>query len=282
MSGFDASKTALRATQVAGHLVGRRAVDSPEPAPAPPTFRSTPRPRPRPLPRPGERDLRADSLALRIRAHLPAGQLDVSFTDNRYTMISVRRDADCGPRYTVRLHHMFADASPAVTRALALYIGDNDAQASRMLGRFIDEHQDRIRYRMMRAQPIVTRGDYHDLQEIYDDLNATYFGGRIDATITWGPRTGKPRRRSSIKMGSYSVEERLIRIHRSLDRPFVPRFFVAWVVYHEMLHQVHGACIVNGRRRFHTRAFLEDEARYDFSPEARAWEREHIDEILRY
>jgi hypothetical protein len=197
-------------------------------------------------------------------------------------MISVRRDADPGPRYSVRLHYMFAEASPSVTRALALYIGENDPHASRALGRFIDEHQDRIRHRMPRIPPMVTRGEVHDLQEIYDDLNAAYFGNTIEATITWGPRCGKPRRRSSIKMGSYSVEERLIRVHRSLDRPFVPRFFVAWVVYHEMLHQVHGACIVNGRRRFHTRAFLEDEARYDFCPEARAWERDNIDALLTY
>ena len=63
-------------------------------------------------------------------------------------------------------------------------------------------------------------------------------------------------------MGSYSVEDKLIRIHRSLDRDLVPRFFVAWIVYHEMLHQVHGAPILNGRRQFHTKVCLEDEARY--------------------
>ncbi len=28
---------------------------------------------------------------------------------------------------------------------------------------------------------------------------------------------------------SYSVEERLIRIHAALDRPFVPRFFIDWI-----------------------------------------------------
>ena len=38
-------------------------------------------------------------------------------------------------------------------------------------------------------------------------------------------------------MGSYSVEDRLIRIHPTLDRPDVPRYYVAWIVYHEMLHQ---------------------------------------------
>ena len=66
------------------------------------------------------------------------------------------------------------------------------------------------------------------------------------AAITWGARTGRPKRRNSIKMGSYSVEDRLIRIHRSLDRVFVPRFFVAWIVFHEMLHQVHDIRVKHG------------------------------------
>ena len=40
-------------------------------------------------------------------------------------MISVRRLAK-EKRYEVRLHHMFADADPVITRALARYIAEND------------------------------------------------------------------------------------------------------------------------------------------------------------
>jgi hypothetical protein len=224
------------------------------------------------------------SLTRRIRAHLPRGSLQVTLTDNRHTMISVRRDHTRGPRYRVRLHHMFADADPIVTRALARYIGQNDASASRVLGTFIDTHQHRVRP-IGRARPLVTidtRGRHFDLQEMFDDLNRRYFDGRILARITWGQRCGKPRRRNSIKMGSYSVEEQLIRVHRSLDRGFVPRFFVEWIVYHEMLHQVHEATLVNGRRQFHTAAFLADEALFEHYERARAWERAHLDEILTY
>jgi hypothetical protein len=223
------------------------------------------------------------SLARRIRAHLQRGSLAVALTDNRHTMISVRRDHR-GPRYRVRLHHMFADADPIVTRALARYIGSNDPAASRVLGAFIDSQQHRVRplTRALHTPSLESRGRHFDLQEIYDDLNDRYFAGTISARITWGQRCGKPRRRNSIKMGSYSVEERLIRVHRSLDRAFVPRYFVAWIVYHEMLHQVHQATLVNGRRQFHTPAFLADEARFEHYDRARAWERAHLDEILTY
>jgi len=228
--------------------------------------------------------LRAEvSLARRIRAHLQRGSLAVTLTDNRHTMISVRRDHR-GPRYRVRLHHMFADADPIVTRALARYIGSNDPAASRVLGAFIDSQQHRVRplARVPHSPSLETRGRHFDLEEIYHDLNDRYFAGTISARITWGQRCGKPRRRNSIKMGSYSVEERLIRVHRSLDRAFVPRYFVEWIVYHEMLHQVHQAALVNGRRQFHTPAFLADEARFEHYERARAWERAHLDEILTY
>jgi hypothetical protein len=153
-----------------------------------------------------------------------------------------------------------------------------------VLGTFIDSQQHRVRpvVRSHHTPTLETRGRQVDLLDIYHDLNRRYFGGAIDARITWGQRCGKPRRRNSIKMGSYSVEERLIRVHRSLDRPFIPRYFIEWIVYHEMLHQVHQATLVNGRRQFHTPAFLSDEARFEHYERARAWERAHLDEILTY
>jgi predicted metal-dependent hydrolase len=226
------------------------------------------------------------SLARRIRAHLVRGQVKVKLTDNRYTMISVRRQGrGHGPRsYEVRLHCMFAEADPVITRALARYIAENDREASRVLGDFIDANQDVVRGRTRRSptQVILTAGDHHDLRDIFDQLNRDYFDNRIEAAITWGARTGRPRRRHSIKMGSYSVEERLIRIHRSLDREFVPRFFIEWIVFHEMLHQVHDIRVKNGRREFHSKEFLADEAQFEHYEQARSWERRHLDALLTY
>ena len=229
-----------------------------------------------------------DSLERRIRAHLTRGTVTVSLTDNRYTMISVRRISAKGgkkdKKYEVRLHHMFADADPVIVRALARYIAENDGEASRVLGDFIDANTAHVRGRTRRAPPqvIVTAGELHDLRQIFDELNAQYFDNRIDASITWGARLGRARRRNSIKMGSYSVEDRLIRIHRALDRAFVPRFFVAWIVFHEMLHQVHDIRVINGRREFHSKEFMADESQFDQFEEARRWERAHIDALLNY
>jgi len=224
-----------------------------------------------------------DSLERRIRAHIAKARVQVTLTDNRYTMISVRRVAK-ERRYEVRLHCMFVDADPVITRALAKYIADNDADASRILGDFIDENSDHVKGRARRApqQLIFTAGEHYDLRQMFDELNARYFDNKIEAAITWGQRTGRPKRRNSIKMGSYSVEDKLIRIHRSLDRSFVPKFFVEWIVFHEMLHQVHDITVKNGRREFHSKEFLADEARFEHYVVARDWERRHIDALLTY
>jgi hypothetical protein len=221
-------------------------------------------------------------LERRVASHLPAtGRLALAITDNRYTIISVKRDRGL---YRARIHHMFLEAPPNVTRSLARYIALNEADASRELGTFIEEHQTTIRRTGRRAPALTleTAGEIWDLQEVYDTLNGRYFAGKIDARITWGTRGGRRRRRTSIKMGSYSVEEKLIRIHPSLDRRFVPRYFLEWIVFHEMLHQVHDIPVVDGRRQFHTPAFLADERSFEHYEIARDWEQRNLDRILHF
>jgi hypothetical protein len=97
------------------------------------------------------------------------GSVRITLTDNRYTMISVRRLPPRGSRdrhYDVRLHIMFADADPVITRALAHYVADNDRDASRVLGDFIDANQGQVKGRARRTPTtiIVTSGDHHDLR----------------------------------------------------------------------------------------------------------------------
>jgi predicted metal-dependent hydrolase len=226
-----------------------------------------------------------DRIADAMIAHAPEARLALAVTDNRYTMISVKRDKGL---FRLRLHHMFLEADPDIVRALGRYVARNDRDASQLLSRFIDVNSRKIR-RARRRRPTVftieTRGEIHDLQEIYDDINRRYFAGRIDARITWSQRIqpgARRRRRTSIKMGSYAVEDRLIRIHASLDRSFVPRLFVEWIVYHEMLHQKHDIPVVGGRRQFHTPEFLREEAEYEHFHRASRWERENLDKILHY
>src|SRR5262249_27102696 len=89
------------------------------------------------------------------------------------------------------------------------------------------------------------------------------------------------RRRKSIKMGSYSADSKVIRIHPALDQSRVPRYFVEWIVFHEMLHDVYRTRkLENGRRCVHPPEFLAHERRFHDFKRARAWENENLDLLL--
>src|SRR5207247_212999 len=121
-----------------------------------------------------------------------------------------------------------------------------------------------------------TAGQTHDLAAIFARLNETRFDGQLDARITWGPVAAK-RARRSIKMGSFAVEDRIIRIHPVLDQADVPDFFISWIVFHEMLHGRHDIVRKGRRRIFHTPEFLADERAYPDFERASAWEEANLD-----
>ncbi len=232
---------------------------------------------------PALRTRQARELREKLVARMRRGQLEVAITDNRAVMISVQRDPRHG-RYAVRLHHLFVDAPEPILSELARYILSNDRTASKLLGDYIEECTDRIRPRASeRPTPPparTTQGRVHDLAAIFAELNAAYFEGRVACAITWGRHACRGRERRSIKVGSFSLEENLIRIHPGLDQEWVPSYYVRWVVYHEMLHAVHPAPRVNGRHLFHTDAFSADERQFADYLVATAWERKNLAALL--
>ncbi len=219
-------------------------------------------------------------LEQQVGSHMPPGKrLELRLTENRYTMITVRRRAD---GYGVRVHRMFAAATGRLVRHLARYIVHNDQRASQALGEFIRVNDGEIANEPRQKRPLKLRpqGRVHDLQRIFNELNAQSFDGKISARITWGTAPKREGRRRSIKMGSYSIDDRIIRIHPALDQESVPEYFLAWIVFHEMLHDKHGAVEKDGRRCYHTRAFMEEERSFSDYERAHAWEKAHIHTLL--
>jgi len=243
-----------------------RLARSPSRAPAPPRL---------PL-----EDIWTQSLLRRLRSRF-VPRLELRVTDNVHTMLSFRRRTD---RLEVRLHHMFLAAPDSVVDALARYIRGSDPTASAVLDRFILEH----RWLIRRVPPHVRReriaiqaaGRHHDLGAILGRLQREYAAGRSPCEITWGaaPRVTLPRR--SIKLGSYSADAQLIRIHPALDQEAVPGYFVEWIVFHELLHHLHGISRKAGRRCVHSPAFVAAERRFPSYERARRWEQENIDLLL--
>jgi hypothetical protein len=211
---------------------------------------------------------------------LLAERVRLTVHDNRSTMVSFRRDPG---EIHYRVHHMFLEAPHEVVTALAAFAGPRRGAAARRreAGSRIDAFVKRNRARIAapRADRLLARGRFHDLQEIYDRLNAAHFDGKIEARIGWGPvRPG--RRRRTVKTGVYVQDARIIRIHPTLDRTQVPEFYVAAVVFHEMLHQAVPAREVNGRRIVHGAEFRRRERAYPDHARARAWEDRHLSLLL--
>ncbi|NUO55007.1 MAG: hypothetical protein HOV80_39720, partial [Polyangiaceae bacterium] len=181
-----------------------------------------------------------------------------------------------------RLHHLFLDAPARVKTALVRYIARRDREASLIVGRYIEASSHRIRAARPFLRPLHAAGQHHDVLSIFNALNHKYFGGTVDALVTWGrvgARRGEARR--TLKLGSYSAVERLIRVHPTLDRGWIPRYFVSYIVYHEMLHHVIPAEVAGSRRILHPRKFHDREHLFRDYDRALAWERKHIHRLLR-
>ena len=220
---------------------------------------------------------RAESLAYYLSANLRM-PVRLSVTDNRSTMVSFRRSANA---LQLRLHHMFLDAPEVVVRAVADYAGRGNRVAGAVLDDYIRGQQPRIRQERHAAEAdLEPRGRFFDLQVLFDEINRTCFQDGIQARIGWG-RMPPRRRRKSIRLGVYDHQTREIRIHPALDRPEVPSFFVEFIIFHEMLHQLFPSANATGRRVHHPRAFREREKSFPFYAAALRWERENLNLLLR-
>lgn len=235
------------------------------------------------------------ALERRLKAACPGRPVVLSITDNRHSIISHALKNNV---LHARIHHMFLDAPPRVMDALVRYVVRDDRAASQIVGHYIETNSARLARRRPRAIPLHTKGKHHDLLAIFNELNDRYFDGACHALITWGRRTTRRNRepRQAIKLGSYASLERLIRIHPVLDRAWVPRYFVAYVVYHEMLHHMIPSARGNARqassniasasgqvarRVLHPPEFLERERQFRKYERALDWERRHIGRLLR-
>jgi predicted SprT family Zn-dependent metalloprotease len=208
-------------------------------------------------------------------------EVDVFFTDNRTTMITVKRKTDGS--YFVRLHNMFSGAGEDVIKALSDYIEGKRRGSREIIRGFINDNIDKIkllpRQNSRPAARLYTAGRFFELNEIFDKLNREYFNGVISTKITWG--RGSHNSRRYIRFGSYTEKDDIIRIHPILDRQFIPDFFIESIVYHEMLHKLVKTRVENGRRRVHTAEFKEMEKRFGDYKKAREWEKENIKRLLK-
>lgn len=197
-------------------------------------------------------------------------------------MLSVKGNPRAG--YQIRLHRMFQSAPDTIWQVLLTYIRCPDRSARQTLRAYIQKHRHLILPRPAPRQTVQQvlqpRGQYFDLEAIYQSLNHAYFDNRVQATITW-MRRAPQRPRVSIRFGSYHAVDRLIRIHRLLDQAFVPRYVIENVIFHEMLHDRIPRRLINGRWRAHPPEFRQAEQRFPQHRQAEKWQQRNLHRLLR-
>ena len=109
------------------------------------------------------------------------------------------------------------------------------------------------------------RGLIHDLEEIFEDLNARHFGGMMAR-----PALGWSHTRSRTRLGHYDPAHNLIMISRIFDDFNTPKLALEYVMFHEMLHLHYPVEHAGLRRCVHTRDFKAHEKLFPQITEAKA------------
>jgi hypothetical protein len=109
-------------------------------------------------------------------------------------------------------------------------------------------------------------GHYYHLEEVFDSLNARFFGGLLGRPqLTWSERASKR------ALGHYDAAHNTIVVSRVFDRPSSPRYAIEYLLYHEMLHLKYPVKIKGLRRSVHPREFKREETLFPQLTEALAY-----------
>ncbi len=198
--------------------------------------------------------------------------LVLTVTDNSRSLLSVKTK---GSSIAVRIHWMFLNAGEEVLREIAHFVKSRGGRTP-FIRRFIRENRICLKKKARRSSRSVlrTEGRFHDLRDIFDKINHTYFHGDIKSVMGWGKQEARRLVRKRT-LGSYCRHTDTIRISPVLDRKGVPRYFIEFVVYHEMLHSVMKEEKKNGRRLVHPPEFRKRERLFRDYEKAVAWEKRH-------
>jgi len=185
----------------------------------------------------------------------------------------------------VRMNQVFGRAPDEVRTAVADWL--RRGRSARGACRELDQWIASILPELGPPRPsrLVVRGASHDLGAIAADLLANEFRSLptrlLPRGVTWGRRGPRGVRRS-LQLGSFDPETRVIRIHPVLDQEAVPRSFVRYVMFHELLHaELNEICAGTKRAQHHGREFRRREAAYPGTAPALDWQVANLSALIR-
>ena len=200
--------------------------------------------------------------------------------DYKSTFISVLRKRS---ELKVSLHKLFLDAPDNVKDAVVTYCLSRDRIAHGIIKTYANKYFSYADYtHRLNIKNLKTKGEFFDLKQIMDNLNFIYFKEALNLNITWFEKP-KYRKFRHITFGSFDKNSNLVRINKMLDSENIAFYFINFIVYHEMLHNVCKEIFSeDGKRKVHTKAFKEKEKEFAYYKEAKEFEKKFLNKGKRY
>jgi hypothetical protein len=264
----------------------------------------------------------AESFADYLQRVLAPAPVELTYTDNSRTMLTVQRREGV---WRVRCHHMFKNAPTAVYEAILWgYMRTRGRRraardkARLQVRQYIDTQSHQIRRRKLAVRRLPgPQGRHWDLAAEADAVNAEWFDGKLDVLLSWTVRAtrrtmgrwyppescehvalspvtdtpapsaqkgqltfpfveGEPRRPKKPPTAGCS----LVTINALLDDPGVPRSYLRFLLYHELLHE-HVYRRTGDAKHGHRGLFNRLETRHPQLRTARQWEAQHVEVLWR-
>jgi hypothetical protein len=189
-------------------------------------------------------------------------------------------------RVIIRVSDLLTDAPPEILRCVVTML------VSKLLGvevdgairtryrRFVNQPGFRKRLQLMRRRRSGKRltspkGQVFDLTHIFEQLNRSYFQNQVEIRhLSWSQKANRT------TLGHFDSAHQVIIINKRLDDRMVPRYVVAYVLYHEMLHAFLGEEISVNGRRIHHRRFKSAEKQFADFARAQAFIRDHYPRLI--
>lgn len=221
----------------------------------------------------------------KIMSFYPDEKISFRINKNINSLITVT-NKKCNSEKRVSIHSIFLAASDEVIKGVAEFIKKPNKENRRIIRRYIAENSgkiDRISKRKKNTE-IKTEGKFYNLQPLFEGINIKYFNGTLNhLKITWAQQKSHTRKRiSSLNFGSFSYVENLIRIHPVLDSSFVPKYFIEYIIYHEMLHSIISPTVSgSGYMCYHNKIFREKEKEFKNYTKAESWQKNNLKHLLK-
>lgn len=213
-------------------------------------------------------------------------EAQITFTDNRYRFLSVQNK---NGRMKIRLARFFVMADKKLHDHLLSYIAGQEKKLDQSVYRYAESVVVEKK-RVLKLSVGMSAGRVYDLDQTLKNVCRLHDMDAKKLIIRWGrmgrsPLLGKKLRRrkqGSIRLGSCDTERRIITIHPVLDNIVVPKEYLEFIVYHELLHIVlEREYSKNGRRIDHGKKFRQAEKEFYQYESARKFETDGITKLMK-